>query len=150
MKTKAPKRGRKPPRRRPAGASASYLALASAYPIHPLRSDADLDNAIAVVDALLSRPASLDKHEQDYLGSLSHEIERYEAEAYPMPALSGADLLRELMAMRDATLSDVAAASGIAISTLSSIVNGKRKLSLNHVRALSKYFGIEPGVFLEQ
>ena len=110
----------------------------------------DLDDAIAVVDSLLSRPQPLDGQEQDYLESLSHEIERYEAAAYPMPNLSAAELLRGLMDARGETLSDVAGGARIAISTLSSILNGKRKLNLTHVRGLARYFGIAPGVFLEE
>src|SRR5687768_11519046 len=105
MKTTSRKSAKQGLRRKPAGASASYLALASAYPIHPIRSDDDLDNAIAMVDSLLSRPEPLDNQEQDYLESLGHEIERYEALAYPMPPLSESALLRQLMDARDATLS---------------------------------------------
>jgi HTH-type transcriptional regulator / antitoxin HigA len=141
---------KQPTRQRQSTASASYLALASAYPIHPIRSDADLDDAIAMIDALLSRAESLDDQEQDYLESLGHEIERYEAAAYPMPVLTEADLLRQLMDARDATLSDVAATSGIAISTLSAILHGKRKLNLTHVHRLANYFGIHAAVFLEK
>jgi HTH-type transcriptional regulator/antitoxin HigA len=145
MKSKLPKSTKKP--KRPA-ASESYLALAAAYPIHPIRSETDLDDAIAVVDSLLSRPEPLDDQEQDYLESLSNEVERYEAVAYPMPALSEAGLMRELMVARDATLSDVAAETGIAISTLSAILSGKRKFNLTHIRGLATYFGVDPGVFL--
>ena len=152
MKTKSRKPGRKPgrkpTRRESSGASDSYLALASVYPIHPIRSDADLNDALAVVDLLLARTHRLDDQEQDYLDSLSYEIERYEAETYPMPALSEAELLREMMAARDATLSEVADGADIAISTLSSILSGKRKLNLAHVRQLAAYFGVGPGVFL--
>ena len=54
---------------------ASYLALVSVYPIHPIRSESDLDEAIAVVDNLLGRREPLDSQEQDYLEILSHEIE---------------------------------------------------------------------------
>src|SRR5947207_2335968 len=97
-------------------ATAAYLALVRAYPIHPLRSDEDLDEAIAVVDNLLSRRKALAAQERDYLESLSHEIERYEAVAYPMPAVSGPQMLRHLMDAREATLSQVAEATGIALS----------------------------------
>jgi HTH-type transcriptional regulator / antitoxin HigA len=148
MKTKSPRATNRPGHRKRLAASASYLALIAAYPIHPLRSDADLDDAIAMVDSLLSRPRQLDDQEQDYLDCLSHEIERYEAVAYPMPALSQAELLRQLMEAREATLSDVAAGAGIAISTLSSILREKRKLNLAHIRQLATYLGVEPGVFL--
>ena len=148
MKTKSPRATKRPARRKRLVASATYLALIAAYSIHPLRSDADLDDAIDMVDSLLSRSRPLDAQEKDYLDCLSHEIERYEEVVYPMPALSQADLLRQLMEARDATLSDVATGAGIAISTLSSILSEKRKLNLAHIRHLAPYFGVEPGVFL--
>jgi len=132
-------------------ASSSYLTLARAYPLHPIRSDADLDEAIAVLDGLLGRRKPLDEQERDYRDCLSHEIERYEAEAYPMPDVFGAEMLRHLIDARDATLSEVAKATGISLSTLSAILNKKgRKLNLEHVRVLAPYFGVEPGAFLER
>jgi HTH-type transcriptional regulator/antitoxin HigA len=126
----------------------SYLALVVAYPNHPIRSEEDLDEAIAVIDKLLSRRKPLDPQEQEYLDSLSHEVERYEAEAHPMPAVSDAALLRHLIEAREGTLSEVAAATGIALSTLSSVLSGKRSLNRKHIEKLAPYFGVEPGVFL--
>jgi HTH-type transcriptional regulator/antitoxin HigA len=129
-------------------ANASYLALVRVYPIHPIRSEEDLDDAIAVVDWLLSRRRQLDPQEKDYLESLSHEIERYEAVAHPMPAVSGAAMLQHLLEAREATLSEVADRTGIALSTLSAVLNNKRNLNLTHIQALAPYFGVEPAVFL--
>lgn len=140
-KARRSKRGRR--------ASLSYLALARVYPIHPIRSENDLDEAIAVVDGLLSRRKPLDPQEQDYLDSLGHEIERYEAAAHPMPAVSGSSVLRHLIEAREVTLSQVAAATGIVVSTLSAILAGKRSLNLAHLRVLAPYFGVEPSVFLD-
>jgi HTH-type transcriptional regulator/antitoxin HigA len=130
-------------------ASASYLALAKAYPIHPIRSEEDLDTAIAVVDRLLSRRKPLAPPEQDYLESLSHEIERYEAVAHPMPAVSGAAMLRHLVEARGVTLSKLAEETGIAVSTLSAVLNHRRNLNLTHIEKLAPYFGVEPSVFLD-
>jgi HTH-type transcriptional regulator / antitoxin HigA len=143
-------RRRAPVKVRPSShrASDSYLALARAFPIRPIRSDAVLDKAIAVVDRLLSCGRMLDDQEHDYLESLSHEIERYENEAYPIPDVSGPAMLKHLVEGRGETLSELAAATGIAISTLSVILNGKRKLNVKHVKALAAHFKIEPGVLL--
>jgi HTH-type transcriptional regulator / antitoxin HigA len=142
---------RKPPhrtaRRRPR-ASAAYLALAKVFPIQPIRSEEELDLAIAVLDKLLSRRKPLDDQEQGYLESLSHEIERYEAAAHPVPDVSGPAMLRHLLDAREATLSEVAEATGIALSTLSAILNNKRQLTLGHISKLAPYFGVEPGVFV--
>jgi HTH-type transcriptional regulator/antitoxin HigA len=144
----AAKKGAHPPSRRKA-ASASYLALAKAFPIRPLRSDTELDEAIAVLNSLLSRKKPLDDQEQGYLEALGHEIQRYEDEAVPMPEVSGAEMLRHLIDARGVTLSAVADATGIAISTLSQIRDGRRKLNVNHIARLAPYFGVEPGVFLD-
>jgi HTH-type transcriptional regulator/antitoxin HigA len=143
---KKPARKSSPRSRR---ASSSYLALAAAYPIHPIRSDEDLDEAIAVLDRLLSRRKALDSQEQDYRDSLSHEIERYEAAAVPMPAVSAPAMLKHLIESRDVTLSEVADAVGIVVSTLTSILTGKRRLNLGHIAKLAPYFGVEPGEFLD-
>jgi HTH-type transcriptional regulator / antitoxin HigA len=154
---KAPKGGRarpgkrkkgRPASSRPRGASASYLALAKAHPILPIRSDEELDEAITVLDDLLARERPLDDQEQGYLEALEHEIERYEAEAVPIPEVSGADMLRYLLEARAATLSEVAAATGIALSTLSQVRDKKRNLNLTHIAKLAPYFGVEPAVFL--
>jgi antitoxin component HigA of HigAB toxin-antitoxin module len=140
---------RSPNTPRPRRANAAYLALASAYPIHPIRSSEDLDDAIAVVDKLLSRRKPLSPQEQDYIDCLSHEIERYESIAYPMPAVSGAAMLKHLIEARAETLSQVAKATKIAVSTLSEVRDNKRNLTLGHIRVLARYFGVEPGVFLD-
>jgi HTH-type transcriptional regulator / antitoxin HigA len=139
IRLRAPRNGR---------VSTSYLALVVAYPIHPIRSDEDLGEAIGVIDKLLARKKPLDPQEQDYLDSLSHEVERYEAEAHPMPAVSDAAMLRHLIEARDVKLSEVAEVTGIALSTLSSVLTGKRQINRNHIEKLAPYFGVEAGVFL--
>jgi HTH-type transcriptional regulator/antitoxin HigA len=137
------------PARRPQRAHASYLALVRLYPIHPIRSAEDLDEAITVLRKLLKRRKALDPQEQDYFDSLSHEVERYETEAVPMPVVSGVAMLRHLIEARDATLTQVAEDTGIALSTLSSVLKGARPLNLGHIKALAPYFGVEPAVFLD-
>jgi HTH-type transcriptional regulator/antitoxin HigA len=107
-----------------------------------------LDEAIAMLDRLLFRRKPLDEQEQDYLGSLAHEIERYEEEHVPIPDVTGADMLRHLIGERDLTLSDLAKGAAIAVSTLSAVLNGKRNLSLAHIEKLARYFGVELAVFL--
>ncbi len=118
-------------------------------PFHlPLRSDDEFAEAIRVLDRLLSHKKPLDDQEQGYLESLSHEIRRYEDVNIPMPAVSGVALLRHLIDARDATQSEVALGTGIAVSTISSVLSGKRQLNRTHIANLACYFGVAPGVFL--
>ena len=78
------------------GPSSGCWATTTCKAILPIRSDVQLDEAIAVLNGLLARGRPLDDREQGYLEALGNEIERYEAEAVPRPEVSGADMLRHL------------------------------------------------------
>jgi HTH-type transcriptional regulator/antitoxin HigA len=132
-------------RREPAGRG--YLALIRQFPLRPIRSKAELDRAIAVVDALSDRK-SLSPDEHDYLLVLSDIIEKYEDEFYPIPTVSGVSMLCYLIESKGVAQARVAAETGIAESTLSEILAGKRKLGMKHVVALAQYFRVDPGLFI--
>src|SRR3954453_14135206 len=107
--------------------SECYLALVKDVPLRPIRTEDELDRAIAMVDALSDR-ANLSKDEQDYLLVLSSLIEKYEDDHYPVPEVSGIPMLRSLIEFKGETQARVAAQTGIPESTLSEILAGKRKL----------------------
>ena len=52
-----------------------------------------------------------------------------------------------LLTDRGQTQLQVAAATGIANSTLSNVLHGKRQLTRDHIRRLAKHFNVDPGVF---
>jgi HTH-type transcriptional regulator/antitoxin HigA len=121
--------------------------MQSQFPLRPLRSDADLDAAVSVIDALIDRPR-LTAPEQDYLDVLSDLVEAYEAEAVPMRPVGDADLLRFLIGQKGVTQAAVAAGTGVAESTVSAVLAGKRMLNRNQIAKLARSFHVEPGVFL--
>ena len=124
-----------------------YLDLVRRFPLRPLRSDADLDAAVAVMDGLLDRPR-LTAAEQDYLDVLSDLVEAYEAETIPMRPVGDAELLRFLIEQKGITQAAVAAGTRIAESTVSEVLAGKRKLNRSQIAKLARYFHVEPGAFL--
>ena len=126
-----------------------YMALIRLHRLKPIRSHGELDAAIVVLNGLLARSKSLTDDEQDYLECLSHEIEYYEKENVPMPAVSPADMLRHFMEARDLTASEVARGAEIAVSTLSAVLNGKRKLTIAHITRLAPFFHVKPAVFVD-
>jgi len=126
--------------------SKSYLRLVRAFPLRPLRSEEELDRAIAVIDSLLDRE-DLDPAEADYLDVLADLVERYETEHDPIGDVSDADLLAHLIDARGVTQADVARGTRIAVSTISEVLSGKRTLSRTHIGKLARYFGVDPGVF---
>src|SRR5690242_3825600 len=95
-----------------------YLDLVRRFPLRPLRSDADLDAAVAVVDALIDRP-TLTAPEEDYLDVLSDLVEAYESETISMKPVGDAELLRFLIEQKSVTQAAVAAGAAVAESTIS-------------------------------
>jgi HTH-type transcriptional regulator/antitoxin HigA len=126
-----------------------YLDLVRRFPLRPLRCDADLDAAAAVIDALIDRP-KLTAPEQDYLDVLSDLVEVYEAEGVPMRPVGDADLLRFLIEQKKVTQATAATGAGIAESTISEVLAGKRKLNRTQIAKLARYFHVEPSAFLSE
>jgi len=131
---------------RPGDLKEPYAELIRQFPLRPIRSDDELDAAIRVVDSLVGRPA-LRPEEQDYLDVLSDLVERYEAEAHPIAPLSDADMLQHLIEAKGVPQTEVARATGIADSTISEVLSGKRSLNRTHIGKLARYFAVSPEVF---
>jgi HTH-type transcriptional regulator/antitoxin HigA len=125
----------------------AYLALIREFPLRPIRAEAELDRAITMADALSDRD-SLTPDEHDYLLVLAELIEKYEGEHDPIPAISGVPMLCYLIESKGVAGAKVAAEAGIAESTLSEILAGKRKLGIKHVTRLAGYFKVDPSLFI--
>jgi HTH-type transcriptional regulator/antitoxin HigA len=126
-----------------------YLELVRQFPLRPLRSEADLDAAVAVIDRLIDRPR-LTAAEQDYLDVLSDQVEAYEDEMVPIRPVGDAELLRFLIEQKNVTQAEAASGAGIAESTMSEVLAGKRKLNRAQIAKLARYFHVEPGAFLSE
>jgi HTH-type transcriptional regulator / antitoxin HigA len=126
-----------------------YIDLVHAFPLRPIRSDAELDGAIAMIDSLITRD-DLDSGEEDYLDVLSDLVHKYESEHDPIAPVSDANMVRFLLESNDMTQAALAERSGIAESTISEVVAGKRKLSRRHIAAISRVFRVSPSVFFPE
>ena len=125
----------------------SYLDLIMRHPLVSIKTDAQLAVSQQAVDDLL-RKGPLDKGEEEYLDVLSDLIAMYEDQHYPILPASDADILRHLIEARGVTQSEVAADAGIARSTVSEILSGKRSISKSHIGKLAAYFSVPPEVFV--
>jgi HTH-type transcriptional regulator/antitoxin HigA len=117
------------------------------FPLRPIRSDQDLDRAIAIINSLIDR-SGLSPDEDDYLDVLGDLVEKYETEHHPMLPVSDADMLRHLIEARNTTQARVATDTGIAESTISAIVSGKRGMNRKHIELVARYFKVKPAVFI--
>ena len=118
-----------------------YLEWIREFPLRPIRSDKELDEALAVIDKLLGKKR-LSRDEQDYLDVLSGLVQRYEKQEHPMPSVSDADMLRHLVEAKNVTQVQVAGDTGIAESTISAILAGDRRLNRDHIEKLARYFNV--------
>jgi HTH-type transcriptional regulator/antitoxin HigA len=123
-----------------------YLELVRRLPLRPIRSDEELDRAIRTIDSLIDRER-LKLEEKDYLDVLSDLVERYETEHHPIPSLPDGELLQHLIETNKTTQAEVARQTGIAESTISEVIGGKRNLSPGHIGKLAGFFGVQPGAF---
>ena len=115
-------------RRTKAGPCDTYLALIHRFPLRAIRNDRELDDAIALINELLDR-TQLDEGEEDYLDVLGDIVEAFEERVHPIEPASDAAMLESLLTDRGQTQLQVAAATGIANSTLSNVLHGKRQLT---------------------
>jgi HTH-type transcriptional regulator / antitoxin HigA len=116
-------------------------------PLRPIRSEKDLQRAISVINSLIDRDA-LSPDEEDYLDVLGDLVKKYETEHHPQPPVSDAEMLRHRIEARGTTQAQVAAATGIAESTISAILAGKRGMTRKHIESLARYFKVKPAVFM--
>ena len=125
-----------------------YLSLVRECPLRLIRSEPEYERAIAMLDRLSDLGDARTPGETEYLLSLCVFVEKYEDEHEPMPVVSGADMLRYLMETHQMTQSAVASGTGLAVSTVSEILAGKRKIGLKHIERFARFFEVKPSVFL--
>ncbi len=125
-----------------AGEADRHLGSVRAFPLRPIRAEADLDRATAVLDSLLA------VDERDYLDVLTDLIEKYGAGEHPFPAASEAEMPRHPIDARDIARAGLASDTGIARSTISAILTGKRGPTRDHIATLAGYFKVSPAVFI--
>jgi HTH-type transcriptional regulator/antitoxin HigA len=125
----------------------TYFELIKQFPLRPLRSEKALDQAARIVDRLAVKK-SLDRSERDYLDVLSDLIERYEDQHHEIEPLADGEMLRFLIEQSGRTQIHLARATGIANSTISAVLSGKRDLTRHQVVKLAAYFHVDPGIFL--
>lgn len=123
----------------------SYLELVRAFPLAVIRSDEHLEAAQEVLDRLLAQ-GKLDAGELMYLDALSDLVASYEDEHHAIAPASDSDMLRHLMDAKGVAQTQVSRATGIAKSTISEVLSGKRPFSRRMIRALADYFRVDPGV----
>lgn len=125
-----------------------YLALVLEFPLVSIRSDDDLECAVAVMDSLLAR-GRLTAGAEQYLDALSDLVELYEDRHMKIEAPTDGAMLLHLLESTGKSQSGVATATGIKKSTISEVVNGKRTLSRQNIQKICRHFGVPTSLFAD-
>ncbi|MCC6573565.1 MAG: helix-turn-helix domain-containing protein [Planctomycetes bacterium] len=124
-----------------------YFKLMRKFPLLPINSEQELDAATEVLNALLDKGKYRTPEEDAYLHLLGDIIGDYEDVHYPIEPASDAGMLEFLIEQKPTTQAALAQKTGIAESTISAVLSGKRKLTREQVGKVASFFHVSPDVF---
>jgi len=123
----------------------SYLELVLAFPLASIKSEEHLAEAQKVMDQLLAR-GELDNGEEMYLDALSDLVAAYEDAHHTIEPASDADMLRHLLEAKGVTQAQLSKETGLAKSSVSEVLAGKKPFSRQMIRKLADYFNVDVSV----
>jgi HTH-type transcriptional regulator / antitoxin HigA len=112
-----------------------------------IRNDRDLKQAIARLEDLDSRHASLTAEEREVAELYTALIEAYEDQHYPVPRVAPNKLLQALLEQRGLAQADIAQLLG-GRGHASEIVRGKRSISKAQAKKLAEFFKVSADLFI--
>lgn len=123
----------------------SYLERILVFPMASIKSEEQLEEAHKIMDRLLAQ-ASLNAGETMDLEALSDLVATYEDMYHEIEPASDADMLRHLLEARGITQAHLSRETGIARSTVSEVLAGKKPFSREIIRKLADFFRVDRSV----
>ena len=120
---------------------------AAISPFFSIHNEDEYDQAVELLNNLIDEIGTNEQHPlYEFLDTLGAVMHAYEEKHYPVPEYSGTEMLRFLMdehGLMPPDLSEIGSQS-----VVSEILNGKRELTVKHIRALAERFHVSPAVFV--
>ena len=120
--------------------------LASALPT-VIKTEAENDYYLAIVEDLMRKGDKLSKEEEALLDLLSLLIETFERKHYQIRKSTPRAILKELMAANGLKQIDLLPVFG-SKSRVSEVVNGKRDISKEQAKKLASFFHVSADLFI--
>lgn len=124
-----------------------YKQLIAEVPPKVIHSERENRYYLAKLEELNERWGELTKAERDLYDTLSVLIEDFEKKTYSIRAATPIEAIKELMLANNLRQKDLVGVFETA-SVASEVLKGKRGLTTEHIRRLSKRFSVSPAVFL--
>ncbi|MDP1996895.1 MAG: transcriptional regulator [Gallionella sp.] len=127
----------------------AWQQLTQTAHIAPIRDATHYNKMVQLADSLVDAIGDAEQHPLlDLLDIVSELIRTYDAEHYAVPDASPRKVLAFLMEQHELGQSDLPEVGNQSV--ISMLLSGTRQLNVRQINALSKRFGVPPGVFLEQ
>lgn len=126
-------------------ARSEYAALLSSTLPAVIRSEAENERCIRRLEELDRKGTRMSAAERRMAELLTLLIEDFEEKHYALRAASPLDVLNELMQANNLKQKDLVDVFGTP-SIVSEILSGKRQLTTEHIRRLSRRFHVSPEV----
>jgi HTH-type transcriptional regulator/antitoxin HigA len=127
----------------------SYRELCQLYLPRPIHNDAEDAEATAMKNALAVF-TRLNAEQREYLDVLTDFVDEFDkGKKVRWPKITGVDVLNHLLSEGSLTAADLSRLLGASRNLGAMILRGERKLTLKHVRTLSKHFGVSANLFID-
>jgi HTH-type transcriptional regulator/antitoxin HigA len=123
-----------------------YVSLLTSAVPSVIRSEAENERFIAMLEDLDRKGNRLSAAERRMAELLTLLIEDFEEKHYSIKSASPVDVLNELMLANNLKQKDLLDVFGTP-SIVSEVLRGKRNLTTEHIRRLSRRFHVSPEVF---
>ena len=123
----------------------AYLELVLAFPLTSIQSEEHLQAAQEVMDRLLAA-GDLEDGAMLYLDALSDLVAAYEDDHHFITPASDADMLRHLLEAKGVSQAELHRETGLAKSTISEVLAGKKAFSRQMIRRLADFFKVDVSV----
>lgn len=124
-----------------------YAALLSSTLPAVIRSAAENERCIRALEELDRKGSRLSAAERRLAELLTLLIEDFEERHYALKPADPVTVIKELMAANGLKQKDLLDVFGTP-SIVSEVLNGKRQLTTEHIRRLSRRFHVSPEVFI--
>lgn len=125
----------------------SYGELLQWHPPRRITSEEQYEEMQKVVDALLDK-GDLTADEEDYLDLLGTLIYLYEEQTVHIPDIWGVELVKAFLSERGLRQKDLVSVFKTE-SIVSAVLNGHRKLTVEHIEKLADFFNVSPALFFK-
>src|SRR5271165_3701389 len=127
-------------------ARSEYASLLTSTLPEVIRSEAQNERHIAMLEELDRKGSRMSAAERRMAELLTLLIEDFEEKHYPLEAASPVEVLNELLRANNLKQKDLLDVFGTP-SIVSEVLRGKRRLTTEHIRRLSRRFHVSPEVF---